>query len=517
VQFRQKNHFRFAFICIAIVASLAIIYAVRGQRQIAEIQRPESVDDLPSQAGSLDFAFLRLNMAIPSFAGMYWEKGVLKVHLRDVSDAEAARPHILKFLRDNYYTDKENDPPKIEFLPAKTPFTWFDIYHFKEALRDVFTIHDTVFLDADESCGCVTVGISSERARPLVENFVKLAQVPADGVRIQYAAPVTPWQNVTGQFRPMVGGIQIKNDDGPFAFLGAGIGDTCTMTIVGTRFGIAGIITASHCTRVQGGVEATSFYQNGKNLFGVDYVAHESADPVWIAGTPGCPAGSLCRSSDSAFAVVDIGNQNAALASIARPDTLCLSPAIPASSTPCSLNLPSLTSMLTVTSTAGPPMMGATVTKVGRSTGWTGGPVTSTCVTVTSLPPFSLLCATFATVGGTFGDSGAPVFTIPAGAGATATTATLVGLTVGGSSTPTSSTMFFSPIGAVVSDLSPLALFPPAVTPGQPGSPPSPCVTGCGEARNACMKLVGRHGGPRPSDCVADYHECLNECRHPQH
>src|SRR6266852_6115824 len=489
MQFHQ-NRFRSSLIGIAIVAFLAAIYAARAQRQLAETPPPESVDDLPSQAGSLDVAFLRLNLAIPSFAGMYWEKGILKVHLQNLSEAEAARPHILKFLRDNYPSkDKESASPKLEFERAKTEFTWFDIYHFKEALRDVLTIHDTVYLDADESCGCVTVAISSEQARPLVENFIKLTEVPAHAVRVQLTAPVSPWQDLTGQFRPMVGGIQIKNDAGFFSILGLRIGGTCTMTIVGTRFGIAGIITASHCTRVQGGVEATSFYQNGKNLFGVDYVAHESADPVWVPGIPGCPTGSLCRSSDSAFAVVDIGNQNAALDAIARPNTLCLSPATPATSSPCSLNLPSLTSMLTVTATAGPPLMGTVVTKVGRSTGWTGGPVTATCVTPSTGTPLVPLCSTMAT---------------------------LVGLTWGGTSTTTASSMFFSPIGAVVSDLSPLALFPPATDPGPTGPPPSPCVRGCRAARDACMRSVGRPGGPRPRDCVLDYHECLVECSHPQ-
>ena len=51
---------------------------------------------------------------------MYWEKGALKVHLRNLAEAEAARPHVLKFLSDNYPGDKESASPKIDFLPAKT-------------------------------------------------------------------------------------------------------------------------------------------------------------------------------------------------------------------------------------------------------------------------------------------------------------------------------------------------------------------------------------------------------------
>src|SRR5262249_34377067 len=158
------------------------------------------------------------------------------------------------------------------------------------------------------------------------------------------------FQAVDGTFRPIVGGVQIKNDTGPFAFLGfSGI---CTATVVGERFGIAGIVTASHCTRIQGGVESTSFYQNGRTLFGLDYVAHEIADPVWSPGGPGCPTGLFCRSSDSAFAVIDIGNQYSAMATIAKPTTLCLT------SPTCSLTMPSATSSLTVAGLAGPPLAG---------------------------------------------------------------------------------------------------------------------------------------------------------------
>jgi hypothetical protein len=103
------------------------------------------------------------------------------------------------------------------------------------------------------------------------------------------ASARTPFQAVTDQFRPMVGGIQIKNDAGPFAFLGfAGL---CTLTTVTQRFAIAGIVSCSHCTRMMGGVEATSFFQNGRVPFSLDYVAHESSDPRWTTG-PGAPRGT---------------------------------------------------------------------------------------------------------------------------------------------------------------------------------------------------------------------------------
>lgn len=492
--------------CVVLLALLGAGHPGWAETKPNKLGEPDSVADLPSQAGSLDVAFLRLNMGIHSFVGMYWdEAGVLKVTLRNMSDAEAARPKILKFLHDNYpSSDKSATATQIKFQEAKTEFNWFQIYRYKTALRDVLTIQDTVLLDADEVCGCVAIGISNERARSIVENFIKQAGVPPSAVRIRLMNPVIPLQDVTNNFRPMVGGTQIKNDAGTFAFLG--FSDVCTLTVVANRLGITGFITASHCTRIQGGVEATSFYQNGAP-FGLDYVAHESADPVWAPGGPSCPTGMFCRSSDSAFAVIDIGNQNGALATIARPTTLCLT------SPTCSLAMPSSTSALTVTGVAGPPLFGSLVTKVGRTTGWTGGTVTATCADIPqSGTSFVALCTSCASAGSQGGDSGAPVFTIPPGSGAAATTGTLVGIVWGGDTTGT--LIAFSPIGAVLGELGLISLFPATGgTTGPTPPPPSACVQSCRNERDACMKSVAEPDGPTPKECVALYRGCLNDCK----
>ncbi len=493
-----------------VVFGLAINYASAAEQRPNQTAQPDSVDDLPSQQGSLDVAFLRLNIAIPSFAGMYRENDSIKVLLGSMAEAESARPIIVKFLTDNYGSEfKEKGSPEIKFEPAKTKLTWLAIYHYKAALRDVLTIKDTVMLDADEVCGCVTVGVANERARAMVENFIKISGVPADAVHIVNMAPIVPFQTVQDRFRPIPGGVQIKTDTG---WVWLALGDNCTATIIAERIGIAGIITASHCTRVQGGVEATQFSQNGRQFFGLDYIAHESADPVWTPGGAGCPTGSLCRSSDSAFAVIDIGNQNGAMAAIAKPSTLCLTPPVGPVPPTCSLGMPSATSMLSVTGTAALPLAGTVVTKVGRTSGWTGGPITSTCASVPQGGTiFVALCTSVASAGGMPGDSGSPVFTIPPGAGSTATTATLVGLLWGG--TPGVS-FAFSSIGFVASELGSIAFFPqPPTGGGTPPPPPSPCQQGCGKARNQCMQHVGGAGGPTPADCVADYRECLSECR----
>jgi len=357
-------------------------------------------------------------------------------------------------------------------------------------------------LDADEVCGCVVVGISNLRTREAAENYIKLSGIPPEAVQIKLMDPIIPFQDVQGTFRPLVGGIQIKNDSGIPLLFGVGSG-ICTLSVVADRLGVTGFITASHCTRIQGGVEGTSFYQNGRAIFAGDYVAHESADPAWTAG-PGCPTGSFCRASDSAFAVIDIGNQNGAMTVIARPTTLC-------TTATCSIAMPSSSSSLTLTGMVSPALAGTVVTKVGRTTGWTSGTITSTCATTAQAgTSFVALCTSFASAGGQGGDSGSPVFTVPAGAGSSATTGSLVGVLWGGNTAGTS--IAFSPIGAVLSELGSISLFPPPPPPPGPPTPPSACVSDCKADRDSCMASVAQPDGPRPAECVSAFKGCLTQC-----
>jgi hypothetical protein len=95
---------------------------------------------------------------------------------------------------------------------------------------------------------------------------------------------------------------------------------------------------------------------------------------------------------------------------------------------------------------------GQTVNKVGRTTGWSQGRVTNTCVD-TNLSGTSIteLCQNFVTATVGSGDSGSPVFVIGGG-----TNVTLVGILWGGSG---SSTFVYSPITNVEQELGALTTF----------------------------------------------------------
>ncbi len=449
------------------------------------------------EAGSLDMIFLRVALSAPTFAGAVFDaEGVLHVRILGVPELEpSTRSTILEKLEALEILDKTGDSKKrVVFEEAKSEYSWFEILDYRAGMRDVLALPDVTYLDADESCGCVSVGIANESVRKSVDEFVARAGVPPKAVQTVIAPYYERYQAVTDTFRPMVGGTQIKNDAGPFAFIG--FSDICTMTAVALRSGIAGIVTNSHCTRVQGGVEATSFYQNGRTPFSLDYVAHESADPPWTMSA-GCPTGRLCRRSDSAFAVIDIGNQNGSLGVVARPTSLC-------TVGPCPTTMPSATSAIALTGLSAPPLVGAFVTKVGRTTGWTGGLVTATCIDTPQLGSvFTVLCQTAAALTSAGGDSGAPMLVV---AGTPPTTGTLVGSMWGGSPGST----VFSPIGAVASELS-VSFFPPSSSTSSP-LPISPCIADCRLDRDRCMEDVAGSHGPRPQQCVADFNICKAEC-----
>jgi hypothetical protein len=90
------------------------------------------------------------------------------------------------------------------------------------------------------------------------------------------------------------------------------------------------------------------------------------------------------------------------------------------------------------------------VNKVGRTTGWTAGNITNTCVnTGVSGTSIVQLCQTFVSAGVGAGDSGSDVFKITS-----SPNVKLAGILWGGNS---NGTLFvYSPLANVIQDLGPL-------------------------------------------------------------
>jgi hypothetical protein len=238
---------------------------------------------------------------------------------------------------------------------------------------------------------------------------------------------VASLQNVVS--RPVQAGVQINFP-----------GYLCSVGFNATSGSEKSFITASHCTSKQGGVENTPYYQPLQSVDGT-VIAREVADPVYTKG-PGCPGGRVCRYSDAARAAYtsDTYQGLGLIAKTSAPNTGALE----------------ITGSFTITAddcpntVGGCLAVGATVDKVGRTTGWTSGRITNTC-TNTGVQGSRIVqrCQTFVSAGVGGGDSGSDVFQVTSG-----TNVKLAGTLWGGNSSGTQ--FVYSPLGNVVAELGPL-------------------------------------------------------------
>ena len=249
-----------------------------------------------------------------------------------------------------------------------------------------------------------------------------------DAVIVERTDPihqVATLQNVID--RPVRAGVQINFP-----------GFLCSVGFNATSGGQKSFITASHCTTTQGGVESTPYWQPLQSVDGTQ-IATEVADPVYKRSGPGCPRGRKCRVSDASRAAYIDGN-NQALGLIAQTSgtnngSLTITGSFSITSDDCTNTL------------GGCLAVGTTVNKVGRTTGWTSGRITNTCVnTGVSGTNIVQLCQTFVSAGVGAGDSGSDVFRVTSGSNVM-----LAGILWGGNSSGTQ--FVFSPLANVTRDL----------------------------------------------------------------
>lgn len=333
---------------------------------------------------TLDDRFADIAARVPAFGGMFLEGGALKVYMTNRAQAAAAETAIGQvFGRDLLGREVQVIQGQYGFLQLKA---WHD------RMNVLFNLPGVILTDIDEATNRLDVGVENSGLFGAVEQELARIGVPRAAVNIATTEPVVRAVSLTDRIRPIVAGIQIA-----FTVESQGFFFVCTLTFNGVRAGVAGFVVASHCTSDQGGVEGTQHFQPRPGA--ADLIGTEIADPVYT--TSNCPPeihGQVCRFSDSAFSQLAAGVTQD-IGFIARPD---------------SVNTGSLTIAGTFRITdEGASLVGDTVNKVGRTTGWTQGLVTDTCVNTGVLGTRIVqLCQDFVNAGVAGGDSGSPVFEI---------------------------------------------------------------------------------------------------------
>jgi hypothetical protein len=177
-------------------------------------------------------------------------------------------------------------------------------------------------------------------------------------------------------------------------------------------------------------------YNQPSRTVSPDPIAFEAHDPEYFRGGA-CPRGRVCRYSDAARALYVSGVESAR-GKIAKTDGLNTG----------SLNVAGEFTITSQNNTA--TSFSGTIHKVGRTTGWSSGNVSSTCATVNvSGSNLTLLCQTMVSSSQKIvegGDSGSPVFSK-----GSSDDVTLVGVLWGGSSS--GDRFVFSPLKNIQDEL----------------------------------------------------------------
>ncbi len=311
---------------------------------------------------------------------------------------------------------------------AEARYGWKQLERWQEAASvEALAVRGAVFVDNDETRNRVLIGVEDLGAAGQVRAAAARRGVPDDALLVERTDPIVQvfsLQNVVD--RPVRAGVQINFP-----------GFLCSVGFNATAGSVKSFVTASHCTTTQGGVESTPYWQPLQSVNGTQ-IATEVADPVYVKGGAGCPRGKLCRYSDaSRAAYINGGNQALGLiakTSAANNGSLEITGSFSITADDCG-------------TTGGCLPTGTTVNKVGRTTGWTSGRITNTCVnTGVQGSRIVQFCQTFVSAGVGGGDSGSDVFQLTG-----ATSVKLAGVLWGGNSS--GSQFVFSPFGNVTREL----------------------------------------------------------------
>ena len=321
---------------------------------------------------------------------------------------------------------------------------------FPDVSSEIMALPGTVYADNDEARGKLVFGVESASAIPGITRSLLARGLSADEFVVQVTAPIHQLATLQSEFRPTINGIQINFP-----------GFLCTMGFNVTHSGGRSFITNSHCTAHQGGVDNTPYYQPTSGVNGT-IIATEVADPVYQSGIAGCSAGKVCRRSDASRALYN-GSTASTQGVIAKTTGVNNG----------SLTTAATNFTITAQDDANNTFSG-TINKVGRTTGWTAGTVTGTCVTVNvSGSNVQQICQTLVTNNGAnivgAGDSGSPVFKITSG-----DNVTLVGILWGGGG---NSQFVFSPLKNIQEELGTVTATSDGSGGGggEPPPPPPPC------------------------------------------
>jgi hypothetical protein len=254
----------------------------------------------------------------------------------------------------------------------------------------------------------VYIGVRDEDGMNEVWRTADAAGVPRDALDMEIVEPPVMLQHLQLRVRPVYAGFQVWPN---ISFPPCTIGPSVEVDPGYPWQPYPGFLVNAHCTKnfpLSGvGSDSTLFYQptsGSPDFIGQEWMEAD-AFPCSYVGLPynayGCRAADASLGKYSSEPPLD-SMQVDVLGGIARTDGRNTG----------SVDLDSTDPLFQIVSRSGGYIEGDTLEKVGRTTGWSGGPVVDSCLDYPRSGLPSLLCVVKveALAGG--GDSGAPIFAV---------------------------------------------------------------------------------------------------------
>lgn len=375
---------------------------------------------------------LEVAAAVPGFGGYFLDgDGAPTVYLTDPAQRPLAEEALAAFLADRGFTAED-----LRVRPGDYDYAQLHAW-FEAAWGAALAVDGAISADLDEGSNRLRFGGVDGTALVGMALAVAAAGVPADAVIVETRSPVEQVVTLRDRVRPVHGGYQINF----FPLLLSPVSLVCTLGFNVIDEGVNSFITNSHCTNHQGGTETpTDYYQplrgtlaNPDNFIGV-----EVEDPHYdaVSCIDELP-GAVCRYSDAARAEYAAG-QAFDLGTLARA----------AAENTGTLEVDAANPSFRIQKETKRTVLGETAHKVGRTTGWSSGPVIATCITTIVLgtvPPIVQRCQDEVAANVAGGDSGSPVFRRSGGS----SSVRLMGILWGGSVGGDNPTFVFSPLANI--------------------------------------------------------------------
>jgi hypothetical protein len=352
-----------------------------------------SQEDTPDQ--------MAVAQVVPGFAGYFLDKsGAPTAYLTDPSQRPAAEEALAAWLSSRGFTASD-----LQVRQAQYDWIQLDAW-YEQAWPAALSVSGAVLSDLDEGNNRLRFGGVDASAVSAMAAAVAGAGVPSEAYVVQQVPAIETRITLRDRVRPVAGGYQINFFATPSA-----VTLVCTLGFNAIPEGPpfapnASFVTNSHCSNTEGdgALNPTDYYQplrGGVTFIQENFLGTEVDDPAMTISAD-CPLLLPCRWADALRAEYAQGVPFE-LGKIARPaafdpvqGTLEVDPKKPT---------------FQIDGEQPFAVLGETAFKVGRTTGWTGGEITATCVNVIAIGGvFVRRCQAFVAAGSAGGDSGSPVF-----------------------------------------------------------------------------------------------------------